>query len=96
MLCTVYRYTSMPSSKLKLGPLRVPSLGTRIEENSIGVSVMTSGHHNPEKEYYSCKRNLFQKKLFVFFNRNPASLQVLILYIFMNEHTARSDIKLLM
>ena len=50
----------MPTSKLKLGPLRVPSLGTRIEANSIqppydhGV-VMTSDHHNPEEECYYCK-----------------------------------------
>ena len=28
-------YTYMPTSKLKLGPLRVPGLGTRIEANSI-------------------------------------------------------------
>ena len=28
-------YTCMPTSKLKLGPLRVPGLGTRIEANSI-------------------------------------------------------------
>ena len=48
----------MPTSKLKLGPLRVPGLGTRIEANSIQLPyncgvVMTSDHHNPEEECYS-------------------------------------------
>ena len=62
----------MPTSKLKLGPLRVPSLGTRIEANSIqppydhGV-VMTSDHHNPEEECYFVLKIL--KKLYIeFFN----------------------------
>ena len=49
----------MPASKLKLGPQRVPSLGTRIEANSIQLPydlgvVMTSDHPNPEEECYSC------------------------------------------
>ena len=53
-------YTCMPTSKLKLGPLRVPGLGTRIEANSIQLPydsgvVMTSDHHNPEEECYSDK-----------------------------------------
>ena len=47
----------MPASKLKLGPYRVPSLGTRIEANSIQLPydsgvVMTSDHHNPEENVF--------------------------------------------
>ena len=50
-------YTCMPTSKLKLGPLRVPGLGTRIEANSIQLPydsgvVMTSDHHNPEENVF--------------------------------------------
>ena len=47
----------MPTSKLKLGPLRVPGLGTRKEANSIQLRydcgvVMTSDHHNPEENVF--------------------------------------------
>ena len=59
-------YTYMPASKLKLGPLKVPGLGTRIEANSIQLPydwgvVMTSDHHNPEENVILVLENLKKK-----------------------------------